>query len=125
MKKLEKGDCISFLPKDLIFRVGERDTGNIEDTTAEQEVKKEDSNVSEEDVVEDNEKILDRKDNVEISKRSEGLVPEDLPRRFDEPEIDDEEDNEYSDEDDTKFEETAQVLNKTRVLPDWMTKTKG
>jgi hypothetical protein len=125
VKKLEKGDCISFLPNDLIFRVGERDTGNIEDTTAEQEVKKEDSNVSEEDVVEDNEKILDRKDNVEISKRSEGLVPEDLPRRFDEPEIDDEEDNEYSDEDDTKFEETAQVLNKTRVLPDWMTKTKG
>jgi hypothetical protein len=125
VKKLEKGDCISFLPKDLIFRVGERDTGNIEDTTPEQEVKKEDSNVSEEDVVEDNEKILDRKDNVEISKRSEGLVPEDLPRRFDEQEIDDEEDNEYSDEDDTKFEETAQVLNKTRVLPDWMTKTKG
>ena len=122
MKKLEKGDCISFLPKDLIFRVGERDTGNIEDTTAEQEVKKEDSNVSEEDVVEDNEKILDRKDNVE---RSEDLVPEDLPRGFDEPEINDEEDNEYSDEDDTKFEETAQVLNKTRVLPDWMTKTKG
>ena len=69
--------------------------------------------------------------NVEISKKSEGIVPDVLTKS----EVDDEDDDEDShdsvdedvddDEDKTKVEETAQLLNKTRVLPSWMAKNKG
>ena len=66
--------------------------------------------------------------NVEISKKSEGIVPDVLAKS----EVDDDEDSHDSvdedvddDEDKTKVEETAQLLNKTRVLPSWMAKNKG
>ena len=43
----------------------------------------------------------------------------------DDDESGDSDDEDDVDEDKTKFEKTAQLLNKTRVLPSWMTKNKG
>ena len=148
MKKLENGDCISFLPNDLTFRVERK---GIEDTTAEEALEHEaalehkaaevfdtkDGHVEcSSEVLEDNngkDKVSNVEDtSVEINKESEGLVPsgEVLTRNT---ELDDEEEDYVDDEgeegddkvDRTEIEETAQPLNKTRVLPSWMTKNKG
>ena len=140
VKKLENGDCISFLPNDLIFKIEKKDiAGIIEDTTAEQSgleaVKlsqtkdcnvENDSKVSEHDIVKDNDNVLDSTNtNVIISKEIEDLDPEEMVG-FNTPEPADEKDNEDSYEDDNiKIEVVAQPLNKTRVLPNWMTKNKG
>ena len=140
MKKLENGDCISFLPNDLIFKVEKKVmVGIIEDTVAEQSEQEavklsqtkdcnveNDSKVSEHDDVKDNDKVLDSTNtNFVISKEIEDLDSEEMVG-FNTPEPADEEDNEGSYEDDNiKIEETAQPLNKTRVLPNWMTKNKG
>ena len=133
------------MPNDLVFRVEkkENDASIVKDAPAEHEAigvsDTKDCNVEHSKVVEDDsvkdDKLPDREDtNVEISERNESIVPvsvkdnkSDVDDNVDEDDDQsgDSDDEDDVDEDKTKFEKTAQLLNKTRVLPSWMTKNKG